>query len=166
MCFEEWENTAACQTSLKSIQCIETTNQQENDMSNTPMIAFQMTQTIGKAQVERERAEEIARLYGQLESALRSGAKAYIVDGLEQAIHNWRTKEFHAPYLYGGIRSDFANFLGTELEKAHPIFDDIVDAMMNPAPTIWADYIKETEDAKRRETTRLLHQLLQRRIKV
>jgi hypothetical protein len=60
----------------------------------------------------------------------------------------------------------FANFLGTELEKAHPIFDDIVDAMMNPAPTIWADYIKETEDVKRRETTRLLHQLLQRRIKV
>jgi hypothetical protein len=33
MCFEEWENTAACQTSLKSIQCIETTDQQENDMN-------------------------------------------------------------------------------------------------------------------------------------
>jgi hypothetical protein len=46
-------------------------------MSNTPMIAFEMTQVIGKAQVERERAEEIARLYGQLESALRAEAKAY-----------------------------------------------------------------------------------------
>jgi hypothetical protein len=138
----------------------------ENDMSNAPMDAFEMTQTIGKAQAERERAEEIARLYRELESALRSGAKAYIVDGLEQAIHNWKTREFYAPYLYEGIRSDFANFLGTELEKAHDIFDDIVDAVMNPEPTIWADYIKETEDAKRRETTRLLHQLLQRRIKV
>jgi hypothetical protein len=137
----------------------------ENDMSNTPMIAFQMTQTIGKAQVERERAEEIARLYGQLESALRAEAKAYVIDGLEQAIHNWKTREFYAPYLYEGIRSDFANFLGTDIEEAHPIFDDIVDAVMNPEPTIWADYIKETEDAKR-ETTRLLHQLLQRRIKV
>jgi hypothetical protein len=137
----------------------------ENDMSNTPMIAFQMTQTIGKAQVERERAEEIARLYGQLESALRAEAKAYVIDGLEQAIHNWKTREFYAPYLYGQIRSDFANFLGTDIEEAHPIFDDIVDAVMNPEPTIWADYIKETEDAKR-ETTRLLHQLLQRRIKV
>jgi hypothetical protein len=136
------------------------------NIQTTPMIAFEMTQVIGKAQVERERAEEIARLYGQLESALRAEAKAYVIDGLEQAIHNWKTREFYAPYLYGQIRSDFANFLGTELEKAHPIFDDIVDAMMNPAPTIWADYIKETEDAKRRETTRLLHQLLQRRIKV
>ena len=124
---------------------IQTTDQQENDnMSNTPMIAFQMTQALGKAQVERERAEEIARLYGQLESALRSEVKTYIVDGLEQAIENWKTREFHAPYLYEGIRSDFAEFLGIELEKAHPIFDDIVDAMMNPAPTIWADYIKET----------------------
>ena len=106
-------------------------------MSNAPMDAFEMTQTIGKAQAERERAEEIARLYGQLESALRSGAKAYIVDGLEQAIHNWRTKEFYAPYLYGGIRSDFAEFLGIELEKAHPIFDEIVDAVMNPEPIVW-----------------------------
>jgi hypothetical protein len=33
MCFEEWGNTDACQTSLKSIQCIETTDQQENDMN-------------------------------------------------------------------------------------------------------------------------------------
>jgi hypothetical protein len=135
------------------------------NIQTTPMIAFEMTQTIGKAQVERERAEEIARLYGQLESALRAEAKAYVIDGLEQAIHNWKTREFYAPYLYEGIRSDFANFLGTDIEEAHPIFDDIVDAVMNPEPTIWADYIKETEDAKR-ETTRLLHQLLQRRIKV
>jgi hypothetical protein len=137
----------------------------ENDMSNAPMIAFQMTQVIGKAQAERERAEEIARLYGQLESALRAEAKAYVIDGLEQAIHNWRTKEFYAPYLYEGIR-DFAKFLGTQAGEANKVFDDIVDAVMNPEPTIWADYIKETEDAKRRETTRLLHQLLQRRIKV
>jgi hypothetical protein len=91
----------------------------ENDMSNAPMDAFEMTQTIGKAQAERERAEEIARLYGQLESALRSGAKAYIVDGLEQAIHNWRTREFYAPYLYEGIRADFAKFLGTQLVEAN-----------------------------------------------
>lgn len=112
-------------------------------MSNTPMIAFQMTQVIGKAQVERERAEEIARLYVELESALREEAKAYskpstraeakpyIVDSLEQAIHNWRTKEFHAPYLYEGIRSDFADFLGTDFEEANKVFDDIVDAMNN-----------------------------------
>ena len=135
-------------------------------MSNAPMIAFQMTQVIGKAQAERERAEEIARLYGQLESALRAEVKTYIVDGLEQAIHNWKTREFYAPYLYEGIRADFAKFLGAQAGEANKVFDDIVDAMMNPAPTIWADYIKETEDAKRRETTRLLHQLLQRRIKV
>jgi hypothetical protein len=100
-------------------------------------IAFQMTQALGKAQIEKERAEEIARLYGELESALRAQAKAYIVDGLEQAIHNWETREFYAPYLYEGIRSDFANFLGTELEKAHPIFDDIVDNEMNPEPLVW-----------------------------
>ena len=135
-------------------------------MSNAPMIAFQMTQVIGKAQAEKERAEEIARLYGQLESALRAEHKTYVIDGLEQAIHNWKTKEFYAPYLYEGIRSDFANFLGTDLEKAHPIFDDIVDAVMNPEPTIWADYIKETKVAKKteRETTRVLAQLLQRRL--
>jgi hypothetical protein len=45
-------------------------------MSNAPMIAFEMTQALGKAQVERERAEEIARLYGQLESALRVGGES------------------------------------------------------------------------------------------
>jgi hypothetical protein len=45
-------------------------------MSNAPMDAFEMTQTIGKAQAERERAEEIARLYGQLESALRVGGES------------------------------------------------------------------------------------------
>ena len=106
-------------------------------MSNAPMDAFEMTQTIGKAQVERERAEEIARLYGQLESALRAEHKTYVIDGLEQAIHNWKTREFYAPYLYEGIRSDFANFLGTDIEEAHPIFDDIVDAMMNPEPLVW-----------------------------
>jgi hypothetical protein len=74
----------------------------ENDMSNAPMIAFEMTQALGKAQVERERAEEIARLYGQLESALRAEVKTYVIDGLEQAIHNWKNREFYAPYLYEG----------------------------------------------------------------
>jgi hypothetical protein len=109
----------------------------ENDMSNAPMIAFQMTQVIGKAQAERERAEEIARLYGQLESALRAEVKTYIVDGLEQAIHKWRTKEFYAPYLYGGIRADFAKFLGAQAGEANKVFDDIVDAVMNPEPLVW-----------------------------
>jgi hypothetical protein len=106
-------------------------------IKNAPMIAFEMTQTIGKVQVERERAEEIARLYGQLESALRAEAKAYVIDGLEQAIHNWKTREFYAPYLYEGIRADFANFLGTDIEEAHDIFDDIVEAKMNPEPIVW-----------------------------
>jgi hypothetical protein len=76
----------------------------------------------------------------------QSGGKNICDRWFRTSHSKWRTKEFYAPYLYGGIRADFAKFLGIELEKAHPIFDDIVDAMMNPAPTIWADYIKETED--------------------
>jgi hypothetical protein len=100
-------------------------------------IAFQMTQALGKAQIEKERAEEIARLYGELESALRAQAKAYIVDGLEQAIHNWETREFYAPYLYVGIRADFARALGVSQEKSNQVFDDIVDAVMNPEPLVW-----------------------------
>jgi hypothetical protein len=106
-------------------------------MSDNSMIAFEMTQTIGKVQAEKERAEEIARLYGQLESALRAEAKAYVIDGLEQAIHNWKTKEFYAPYLYEGIRADFAKFLGAQAGEANKVFDDIVDNAMNPEPLVW-----------------------------
>ena len=106
-------------------------------MSDNSMIAFEMTQTIGKVQAEKERAEEIARLYGQLESALRAEAKAYVIDGLEQAIHNWKTKEFYAPYLYEGIRADFAKFLGAQAGEANKVFDDIIEAKMNPEPLVW-----------------------------
>ena len=106
-------------------------------MSNTPMDAFEMTQALGKAQAERHRAEEIARLYGELESALRAEAKAYVIDGLEQAIHNWKNREFYAPYLYVGIRADFARALGVSQEKSNQVFDDIVDAVMNPEPIVW-----------------------------
>ena len=102
-----------------------------------PTIAWQLTQALGKAQVERERSEEIARLYGQLESALRAEHKTYVIDGLEQAIHKWKTREFYAPYLYVGIRADFARALGVSQEASNQVFDDIVDNAMNPEPLVW-----------------------------
>lgn len=93
----------------------------------TPMIAWQLTQEIGKARAEKARAEVMAELYEKLEKALRENAPTYKIDGIEYAIHSWAVKAVQGPYLYEGIRADFARFAGDSPSES---FDDLTSRLM------------------------------------
>lgn len=92
------------------------------------MIAWQLTQEVGKARAEKERAEVLAELYEKLEKEIRAEAPAYKIDGIEYAIHSWTNKVVHGPYLYDGIRADFAQFAGDSPSES---FDDLVNRLLN-----------------------------------
>ena len=96
-------------------------------MYTTPMMAWEKTQTIGLLKAERARARVLVELAVQLENAIRAGAPAYKIDGLEWAIHSWTVKSVEGPFLYEGIRADFAQFAGDSPDEA---FDAIVDRIM------------------------------------
>jgi hypothetical protein len=91
------------------------------------MMAWEKTQTIGLLKAEKARAEVLVELYEKLEKALRENAPAYKIDGLEWAIHSWTVKSVEGPYLYGGIRADFAQFAGDSPSES---FDDLTSRLM------------------------------------
>jgi hypothetical protein len=91
------------------------------------MMAWEKTQTIGLLKAEKARAEVLVDLYEKLEKALRENAPAYKIDGLEWAIHSWTVKSVEGPYLYEGIRADFAQFAGDSPSES---FDDLTSRLM------------------------------------
>jgi hypothetical protein len=100
-------------------------------MANSEMMAWDTVQNIGLLKAENVCAQTLLELYQQLESAIREGAPVWKIDGLEWAINEWKTKRPQGPFLYDGIRVDFARFLNVSLEEAHPIFNSILDRINN-----------------------------------
>jgi hypothetical protein len=82
-------------------------------MIKTSMLAWDKTQAIGAALAASERSDILSKLYKDLASALREGAKPHVVDGIEYAIHDWETKGQAGPYFYQGIRADYDSAIGT-----------------------------------------------------
>jgi len=91
------------------------------------MMAWDKTQKIGLLKAEKARAEVLVELYEKLEKALRENAPAYKIDGIEYAIHSWTVKSVEGPYLYEGIRADFARFAGDSPSES---FDDLTSRLM------------------------------------
>jgi hypothetical protein len=91
------------------------------------MMAWDKTQKIGLLKAERVRVEALAELYEKLELAVREEAPAYKVDGLEYAIFEWLKNNRRGPYLYDGIRADFARFAGDSPDES---FDDLTSRLM------------------------------------
>jgi hypothetical protein len=96
-------------------------------MSNTPFMAWDLTQKIGLLKSEKVRAEILVELYERLEQAVRDEAPAYKIDGIEYSIHEWQKKVMPAPVLYDGIRADFDQFAG---DSPSVSFDEIVSRIM------------------------------------
>ena len=96
-------------------------------MYTTPMMAWDKTQKIGLLKAEKTRVEALAELYEKLELAVREEAPAYKVDGLEYAIFEWLKNNRRGPYLYDGIRADFARFAGDSPDES---FDDLTSRLM------------------------------------
>lgn len=93
----------------------------------TPMMAWDKTQKIGLLKAEKARAEALAELYEKLEKEIRAEAPAYKIDGIEYAIHVWLKNNRRGPYLYEGIRADFAQFAGDSPAES---FDDLTNRLM------------------------------------
>jgi hypothetical protein len=95
----------------------------------TPMMAWARTQEIGRVMDKKERHEIIAELYKKLEGLLKAEITPadYKIDGVVQAIHEWSTKTNQGPYLYAGIRADFAQFAGDSPDES---FDDLTSRLM------------------------------------
>ena len=93
-------------------------------------MAWDKTQQIGRVMDKKERHETIAELYKKLEGLLKAEITPadYKIDGVVQAIHDLSTKTNQGPFLYEGIRADFAQFAGDSPSES---FDDIVSRMMN-----------------------------------